>query len=403
MSLQGSDSYAEVIDKACWSHSNGRSVFHISQNDVDSARLFCYAYRSLAVGTFHATRVAIELEEDRVTGPYVKTCLYQARVLLEQLETRAVDPIPRGPTCVISTLHYYDQWINHVVQILRKACARGPNRKLEEILHNFVRNVHPIIFGNGIYVVRDLELAEQSTFVVPNLNISIASLIYGDHHSWNAAFLSGDESGVSVHRHKKGAEIHLGFSPVKGLTILGACEAEVEEGYAMPIPPMTDHGFLNTSGQDHVLPFIFGSLVMGGWGLFFDVEPRTEEVRRGQQSLDSAGMNHSIFLERRIREMNTCANPQRQILISPERAGSAEVGGLELAVSRTGEGGVDLYSCYYRIVSVQQGKGRVRIGQVEREVEAHDHFGIPADLTCHLSPVGDRPLVFLDAMILPIK
>ena len=249
---------------------------------------------------------------------------------------------------------------------------------------------------------RDLELREQSAFVVPNLGISIASLIYGDHHSWNAAFLSGAHSSVSVHRHKQGAEIHLGFSPVRGRTVLGSYDAEVNEGYAMPIPPMTDHGFVNTSGHDHVLPFVFGSLPMAGWGLFFDVEPRPTEITRQVQQLDSAAMNHSIFLDRAIREA-TASEPARKILIPSQRAGSVEVGGLELAIATVDQRGIEPRSAHYRIVAVQHGRGRVRIGHAVSEVGAHDHFGIPADMDCELTSVGDDPLVVLDSMILPVK
>jgi len=46
MSLPASESYAQLLDKARWSHANGRNVFHILQTDVDAARLFSYGYRS---------------------------------------------------------------------------------------------------------------------------------------------------------------------------------------------------------------------------------------------------------------------------------------------------------------------------------------------------------------------
>ena len=48
--------------------------------------------------------------------------------------------------------------------------------------------------------------------------------------------------------------------------------AEVDEGYAMPIPPKVRHGYVNDSTMQHHVPFIFGSLTRGGWGVFLDVE-----------------------------------------------------------------------------------------------------------------------------------
>jgi len=265
-----------------------------------------------------------------------------------------------------------------------------------------VQNLAPITSGSGIYLARDLVLPDQGAFVVPNLGISIIPVIYGDYHSWNAAFLTADQAGVSVHRHHKGAEIHFGFSPVKGRTILGENFAEVSEGYAMPIPPMTDHGFFNASGHDHIGPFVCGSLTMSGWGVFFDVEPRSDSgVQRREHPLQSPAMNHSVFLERAIKHALTQTTFSREVLIPAEHAGSHEIGGLELAVDRV-HGKVELSSDHYRIVSVQSGKGRVRIGDVQTEVNEHDHFGVPIGLECTLSQLGGDPLVFLDAMMLPI-
>jgi mannose-6-phosphate isomerase-like protein (cupin superfamily) len=402
MSLQVSELYAQLLDKARWSHANGRNVFHIVQADIDGARLFSYAYRSQAIGTFHATRVAIDAEENESTGPYVKTCLLQARTLLDQLEAKAGDSVPRDFRALISTLYHYDQWVNQVVQVLEKASVRGTNAKLETIRQRFVQNIEPVTTSNGVYVARDQVLPEQGAFIVPNLGISIVPVIYGDHHSWNAAFLKADQTGVSVHRHHKGAEIHLGFSPVKGRTILGQSYAEVSEGYAMPIPPMTDHGFFNASGHDHVLPFVFGSRTMTGWGIFFDVEPRPDNgLKRHEHPLQSPAMNHTPFLERDIQRALTQTNFSREVLVPAERAGSQEIGGLELAVGRV-QKEVDLSSDHYRIVSVQSGKGRVKIGAVQKEVSAHDHFGVPAGLECTLTQLGSDALVFLDARILPI-
>jgi hypothetical protein len=404
MSLQVSESYAQVVEKARWSHAHGRSVFHILQSDIDAARLFSYGYRAQAIGTFHATRIAIEEQEHIATGPYVKTCLSHARILLGQLEAKAGESVPRDFRVLTSTLYYYHEWVNQVALVLEKASLRNPGSAIEHIRQRFLQNLAPVTSSHGIYLARDFARPEQGAFIVPKLGISIAPIIYGDHHSWNAAFLAADKPGVSVHRHKKGAEIHLGFSPVGGRTILGLNGAKVTEGYAMPIPPMTDHGFLNTSGHDHVLPFIFGSLLMTGWGVFFDVEPRpSDDLQREEHPLQSAAMNHSAFLERATKRIVTGRNTTREVIIPAERAGSPEIGGLELAVNLVAGGEIDLASEHYRIVSVRSGRGSVRIGDAEVKVRDHDHFGVPADMNCKLTNVDDHPLVFLDTRILPIR
>jgi hypothetical protein len=403
MKMHVSESYAQLMDKARWSLDHGRNVLHILRSDIDSARLFSYGYRSQAIGAFHATRIAIESYENGGTSPKVSDYLNQVRSLLDQLEAKAGDKVPCDFRALISTLYYYDQWVKQVAEALEKTGAGGTNRQLGNILEHFLENVAPVFSGNGIYIARDVTLPQQGAFVVPNLGISIVPLIYGDHHSWNAAFLSADPSGVSVHRHKKGAEIHLGLSPVKGRTILGSGFAEVSEGYAMPIPPMTNHGFQNDSGHDHVLPFIFGSLLMTGWGVFFDVEPYAGGEEREQYRLESPAMNHSVFLERAIHRMAAGTGAAREVLIPAERAGSPEIGGLELAVNRAANEGSELAADRYRIVSVQSGRGRIRMGGAEVEVRQHDHFGVPAGLNCSLVPAGDSPLICLDAMILPIR
>jgi len=113
-------------------------------------------------------------------------------------------------------------------------------------------------------------------------------------------------------------------------------------------------------------------------------------------------MNNSVFLDRAIERM-VGASILREVLIQREQAGSSEVGGLELAVSYVHRGEFNLDSDHYRIVSVLSGKGRVRIGDNETEGRRHDHFGVPADVKCHISHLANEPLVFLDAMILPIS
>jgi len=400
--MQASDSYRELIAKARWSHEHGRSISHITQGDVNGARLFSYAYRSQSIGTFHAARVALEAEEKHTASSSAHSFLTRAQRVLKQLEDKVVDPVPQDAGALISTLFYYDQLVNLAAEILDDAGVRSSFARVEFIRQRLLDNLRSVRMSNGIYTASDCVLPEQGAFVVPNLGISIVPVIYGDHHSWNTAFLTRDQYGVPVHRHRKGVEIHLGFSPVKGVTILGGSCAEVDEGYAMPIRPMTDHGFENTSGHDHVVPFVFGSLQMGGWGAFLDVEPRPPEADFIKRPLRSGEMNHSVFLEQELHRLAAKAAGVREVIISCEQSGSAETGGLELAATNAGGSPIELSADYYRIISVRSGRARVRIGGAESEVAAHDHFGVPAAMSCSITSIGSEPLVFLDALILPL-
>ncbi len=404
MSLRVSEVYAQTIDKAHWSHAHGRSIEHILPEDIQTARLFSYGFRAQTIGVFHATRVLLQAEAKKNIASHSAEYLEKACLCLDQLETRAVDPIMPDHRALISTLYSYDRWTNQVDELLSKAGTCGESSQLQTIHELFLRNIQQVSLGNGLFIARDLELPEQGAFVVPDLDISIAPLVYGDYHSWNAAFLAGSRPGVAVHRHHQGAEIHLGYSPVKGHAILGDSYTQVNEGYAMPIPPMTDHGFLNTSGEDHVLPFVFGSFRAGGWGVFFDVEPRPGgEVERKEQPLDSTEMNQSVFLERAIARMKAGSGFMREVLVPARRAGSVETGGLELALTRGGSTPFEIFSDHYKIISVQSGEAHIRIGRAEGKVSEQDHFGIPSNTSCHLTPSGTDQFVFLDAMILPVS
>jgi mannose-6-phosphate isomerase-like protein (cupin superfamily) len=397
-----SSRYAELVEKACWSHAHGRNLSQISQADIEAARLFSYAYRAQTIGAFHATRVA--LASHAIDAPNsAKAPIEQAGWLLEQLVSRAIDPIHPSCLALISTLYVYHQWTSRIIELLAEACMHCADSGLETIHYLFFESIQKLRSCDGIYVARDLELPLQGAFTVPGLDISIVPIIYGDHHSWNAAFLAMDQPGVAVHRHHHGAEIHLGFASVEGRTILGKSFSVVNEGYAMPIPPMTDHGFINTSGHDHILPFVFGSLKMGGWGIFFDVEPCPgHESERIEQPLQSEAMNQSVPLERVIERVRIGRGYHREVLVFAERAGAAEIGGLELAITRAGPSPIDLCTDSYRIVSLQSGSGLIRMGGTEKVVGAHDHFGIPSGMECLLTPQGHEPLLFLDCRILPL-
>jgi hypothetical protein len=204
---------------------------------------------------------------------------------------------------------------------------------------------------------------------------------------------------VPRHLHREGVEIHLGYSPIHGHTILADNRAEVTEGYAMPIPPLTAHGYLNASEQPHHVPFIFGSLKAGGWGVFLDVEPQPfqlEELKAVE--LSSAAMNHSVYLEREI-DLAQSGTANRRIIIPASATDRDGTGGLELAVTRVPPEGTELPRGSYRIVSVVRGAGRVRLAGAEQTLTAHDHFGIPAGMTATLWPDGPAPLIILDAVL----
>ena len=56
MTLRLHPVYQELIEKAIRSHEKNRNPEGITSEDVDRARLYCYAFRRHTIGTFHATR-----------------------------------------------------------------------------------------------------------------------------------------------------------------------------------------------------------------------------------------------------------------------------------------------------------------------------------------------------------
>lgn len=403
MSLPASDVYRSTIEKAYWSHSHNRSVFHINEADIALARLFAYAYRSQTIGTFSATRTALEAQRRSPANTGCAEYIKRTEFLLQQLEAWAIAPVPTDFRALILSLYNYDVWIGRVLDLLEAAYVASSSKPLERIKDCFLSNLQTISLGNGIYVASSARVPEQASFVVPNLDIVIVPLIYGDHHSWNLALLTAEGFGVPLHRHWKGVEIHLGYSPVKGETFLGSYRAEVNEGYAMPILPMTDHGFQNLSGHEHTVPFIFGSLVMGGWGVFFDVEPSSRDTSASKVvRLDAEEMHGTVFLERAMREAPTSKTAGRQVLIPARQAGSADVGGLELALLRGDSNDILLTSDRYKMISVQAGRARIHLGDAEAELKANDHVGIPAGIPARIRRVGQENLVILEAVIVPV-
>ena len=390
--------YSRLVDVAVESHKGGRRTDGIHQKDIDLARLYSYGFRIHTIGTFHATRLAIESFKADDTA--AQTQLLRAREQLLDLINQGLEPVPDDFRVVISTFYRYDRGVRRVMDALEGAHLALNDARLEHIAKRFAEVVGEITSRNGIHLTLDTEAPEQASFIVPNLGITIVPLVYGDHHSWNLAFLHPDMLDVPMHRHHYGVEIHLGFDPLEGYMVLGDCKAPVSEGYALPIPPMTRHGWSNTSGQVHHVPFIFGSLKHAGWGIYFDVDPQPKPLN-ALRPVDRAGwqMGPTVFLEREIESAARMSASRRRVIVpapSMDRNGS---GGLELAVSRANESGLTFPISGYRIVSVVRGKGVARIGPVERLVHSHHHLGIPPGISAIFCQEGPDPLVLLEALI----
>jgi hypothetical protein len=397
--LNTNEAYSALIEKARWSHDNNRNVFSIEPDDIARARLYAYGYRTQTIGAFHGAREALENAPGEV-NPY----RMRAIDTLEQLGNQALLLVPDDARVVISTLFYYDKWTRQTIEAMEADCADGAAADIEPIKQRFADQIQRVCGTEGIYVSDDVTVPEQASFIVPNLKIIIVPVNYGDRHSWNFAFLTPESAGVTTHLHKEGVEIHLGFSPVYGRTILRDHGTVLREGYAMPIPPRTKHGFDNLSGHEHGVPFIFGSMTLTGWGVFFDVEPQpTDSSTLTESPLDSEEMNRSVYLEREIDQMKKTGSTSRRVLVPAASTDNGVYGGLELEISRVDSGGLDLSGPEYRIVSVRSGRGAVKIGPATAELSEHDHVGVPAGMDARIAQSGDEPLVILESTIKKVK
>lgn len=398
MNLQMHPAYEQLIEKATRCHENNRNPREITAEDVSRARLYSYAFRLHVIGTFHATRHAIaSLPEASTLSTVYRT---HAIERLEDLANQTMDPVPRDFRAVISTLYRYHRNLWRVIDNLKRDYQEARDPQLVQIAERFGQIVQQITSGNGIHLTQDTEAPHQATFVVPNLGIIIVPLVYGDYHSWNLAYLAGKVRDAPVHRHYEGVEIHLGYNPTHGVTVLGDYRAPVEESYAEPIPPETDHGWINTSHEVHHVPFVFGSLKYGGWGVFFDVEPATSPLeKRSLVERDSTPFEHMVYLERDIAEAEAQPTSWRSTLIPHKVTNRRGVGGLELNLTRIDPAGYAFPLDDFRIVSVVRGQGVVSIEGIERRVGNHDHFGIPAGMQATMKQSDSAPLVVLDALI----
>ncbi len=394
--------YERLADMACSSHARGRAPSGIDALDVTLARLYSHAFRAQVIGAFHAARQAIGGVQttDRLAAAH----LSRASELLTDLANRSMDLVGDDARALISTFHHYCTHVARTVSALDSAAELLRSPDLERIRDLFVGHIESITAGNGIHLTRDTGAPEQGSFVVPNLGITIVPLVYGDHHSWNLAWLDGERCDVPYHLHREGVEIHLGYNPMHGYTVLGDAKAELTEGYAMPIPPNTRHGYTNIGSRRHNVPFIFGSLTCGGWGVFLDVEPQPIELDRLETTgVLSRKLNNTVLLEREIQNAAGKFSSVRYPLIPAEATDRGGVGGLELSIARVASRGLELRLDRFCAVSVVRGRGVVAMANQEREITVHDHFGIPAGVTATIRESGGDPLVLLDAVLKPAR
>ncbi len=400
MELAAHPSYQRLVQVARRSYSAGRCPLGIKQADIDLARLYSHAYRGHVIGAFHATRLAVEALTFNDRSSTRSSCTFLLAAL-NDLADAALDPIMPDQRALLSTFHRYDQGVRRAIDGLEQLLETAGDGRLDRIARRFRASVEAISGCGGIALTQDAAAPEQASFVVPNLGITIVPLVYGDYHSWNLAWLAGPKSDVPIHEHHEAAEIHLGYAPMQGETILGKARAEVGDGgYAMPIPPETAHGYVNRSDREHHVPFVYGSLKAGGWGVFLDVEPKPCPVERLKKvELQSRDMNGSIALEPALAQAAALGTAQRRVLIPAKATDRDGCGGLELGVARVNAKGLELPLDSFRAVSVVRGEGLVDIAGIEQPVKSHDHFGVPAGMSATLRQKGREPLVILDCLI----
>ena len=360
--------YQALADKVRWCHERGRDPSSINDSDIAVARLYSYAFRLHTIGAYHSTRVA--LLNRPPSGDLAMLHRTRTVEVLGDLANQAMEPVPSDFRAALSTFYRYHCGVERAGAALLGDARSSDDREVPAIRDRFLQAVEAIVSHNGIYLTRDDAPRQQASFVVPNLGITIIPLVYGEQHSWNIAWLDAAHAHVPTHLHRQGVEIHLGYGPLKGFTILGDSAAEVSEGYAMPIPPMTRHGYTNVGPMVHHVPFIFGSLHHGGWGVFLDVEPKPAEMNELRNiSRDSGSFRQTIYLEREIAAAARGPASMRRILIPAAVTDREGSGGLELSITKVGPRGMELRSVNgFLAVSVVQGSGTVAMASMERRL-----------------------------------
>lgn len=398
--------YARLVALAAESHARGRDPSAATSRDIALSRLYSHAFRRHVIGAFHATRrelAGIEIPAADDAGRLAALHVAHACDSLGDLADRSMVPVERDARAIVSTFHHYSLHVGRVANALDAACDLADTPTLRAIRRRFVEHMAAITAGNGLSLTRDTAAPPQACFQVPNLGITIVPLVYGDHHSWNLAWLDGAKSDVPCHLHRAGVEIHLGYGPLHGHTILGDAKALVTEGYAMPIPPATWHGYTNIGARTHHVPFIFGSLVLGGWGVFLDVDAQPTEWRDlPDLPVTAPDFNGTVYLEREIATAAEAAGTMRRTLIPAARTDRNGVGGIELSIARVAGEPLVVDQDRFVALSVVRGRGRLSIAGEQVDLEPHDHFGIPAGLSAAIESCaadGGDPLVLLDAIL----
>ena len=390
--MPASLAYAQLAERARAALTGRRDVSDLSTSDIELGRLFAYAYRNQTIGAFHATREALE----RLAGA---AAVEPARARLRDLQAVAMRDVPRDFRAVAPVLASYDIWCDEVLEAL---AAPGTPPAIAPIRKQFAAVIERIRRSEGIVPARDDELPPQASYQVPGIEVLIVPLVYGDHISWNTAYLTAESAGATTHRHAKQAEIHLGYHELRGRTLLDGHAALVHQGYAMPIPALRDHGFDNLSGHEHFVPFIFGSLELDGWGVFFDVEPRPADTASWPHvPLQSEAMNRSIELEPALARVRREPAGARHVLVPAVRTARPATGGLELAAYRVGSRPVTVDAPQFRILSVYAGEIRLAFETASADLGPHQHVGVPANMPATLARTGPADAVVLEASLHP--
>jgi len=393
--------YQRLLKHACKAHQDGRNPNSLPDRDIQLARLYCYAFRRHAIGVFHATRVV--LEEQPESPPACQPHRLRARELLADLANQSVDTVPVDFRVLLGTFYRYEIQISRAVDALIADANCGGGDAVRAAANRFVDIVNHIRGCCGIELTRDDEAPDQASFVVPGLGITIVPLVYGDYHSWNLAWLDPNQSDVPYHQHSLGVEVHLGYGPMNGHIVLGDAQGPTQEGYALPIPPDTRHGYTNAGPLPHNLPFIFGSLKRAGWGIFFDVEPQPIDLSELREvPPDSPDLNHALRIEREIASMTRLPIPMRKCILPASLTDRKGTGGLELHLNRAPEGRpVRLVPERFLALSVVNGTGTLRMLGESVRITHHDHFALPAGITAEFEQTGSAPLVVMDADLRP--
>ena len=209
--------YRRLVALAEEGYARGRDPSAATPRDVALARLYAHAFRRHVIGAFHATREALGgVAVGAGAAPWVE----RARECLADLADRSMLAVERDERVLIATFRPYAVGVARVLAALDAAGRDGADAALATIRARFVAQMEAITAGNGLSPTRDTAAPPQGSFRVPALGIGIVPLVYGDDHSWNLAWLDGQRSDVPFHRHREGVEIHLGYSPLNGRTVL---------------------------------------------------------------------------------------------------------------------------------------------------------------------------------------